>query len=425
MTKGILKMPRLGETMEQGRIIGWLVAPGQAFHRGDALVEVETDKTVVEFPALGPGTLIETLMDKGDMVEIGTPIAKVDTGDGPDWTVNADSDGSDDVISAQDTPVPPKVSSAVAAENRAEARPRATPVARRLARMAGIDIAEITGTGRRGRVERRDVEQALDEMTSGHDAVLHQNGIAYVDRGAAGGAPVLLLHGFAADHTIWSGLISGLIKRGAHVVAPDLPAHGETQVEAVQTGDLAAGLAPFTSSIFGEKPLHLVAHSLGAVPAVALGEHLHLRSLTLIAPAGLGTQINGGFVDGLAHAKSPEAVATLLGQMTDGAVALSPSAIDRFYHSLQKNRLTGIAAELLGKDGGQPPDIKPALTRLAEQIPVRIIVGHRDQIVGWSDAPGVSPRIAVHHLPQAGHMPHWEELPAVLDILKGVINPAG
>ena len=58
----ILTMPRLGETMEDGVVSAWLVQPGQSFKRGDPLIEIETDKTAVEFPALGPGTLTETLV---------------------------------------------------------------------------------------------------------------------------------------------------------------------------------------------------------------------------------------------------------------------------------------------------------------------------------------------------------------------------
>ena len=56
---GVLKMPRMGETMDEGKLLAWLVEPGQPFKRGDAILEVETDKTIVEYPALGDGTLVE------------------------------------------------------------------------------------------------------------------------------------------------------------------------------------------------------------------------------------------------------------------------------------------------------------------------------------------------------------------------------
>ena len=56
-----LPLPRLGETMEEGRIVAWLKQPGDKFRRGEILLEVETDKTVVEVPALQDGTMIEHL----------------------------------------------------------------------------------------------------------------------------------------------------------------------------------------------------------------------------------------------------------------------------------------------------------------------------------------------------------------------------
>ena len=67
---GILKMPRMGETMDEGKLVAWLVEPGVAFKRGDPILEVETDKTVVEFPALGDGTLVESLVEIGEMVDV-------------------------------------------------------------------------------------------------------------------------------------------------------------------------------------------------------------------------------------------------------------------------------------------------------------------------------------------------------------------
>jgi pyruvate/2-oxoglutarate dehydrogenase complex dihydrolipoamide acyltransferase (E2) component len=78
MTDSVLLMPRLGETMEDGVLVGWLVEPGKPFKRGDPLVEIETDKTVAEFPALSDGVLVEPLVQIGDRVKVGTPIARLD-----------------------------------------------------------------------------------------------------------------------------------------------------------------------------------------------------------------------------------------------------------------------------------------------------------------------------------------------------------
>jgi len=74
-----LKLPRLGETMEEGQIGKWLKKPGDAFRRGETLVEIETDKTAVELPALVDGVLKEILAVEGKQVKVGEPICRYET----------------------------------------------------------------------------------------------------------------------------------------------------------------------------------------------------------------------------------------------------------------------------------------------------------------------------------------------------------
>ncbi len=82
----VLTMPRLGETMDEGTILGWLVPTGTPFKRGDAILELETDKTVVEYPALGDGVLDEVMVGPGDRIAVGAPIARVTVGNAADWS---------------------------------------------------------------------------------------------------------------------------------------------------------------------------------------------------------------------------------------------------------------------------------------------------------------------------------------------------
>lgn len=74
MTTEALILPRLGETMETGRVAAWLKKPGDTFRRGEVIVEIETDKTVTELPALANGTLVEILVGDGEEVAVGAPI---------------------------------------------------------------------------------------------------------------------------------------------------------------------------------------------------------------------------------------------------------------------------------------------------------------------------------------------------------------
>jgi hypothetical protein len=73
-----LLMPRLGETMEEGRIIAWLKSAGEEFKRGEAILEIETDKTLAEFPALTDGRMVDCLAEAGTMQDVGSVIAKIE-----------------------------------------------------------------------------------------------------------------------------------------------------------------------------------------------------------------------------------------------------------------------------------------------------------------------------------------------------------
>ncbi len=98
-----LTLPRLGETMDEARVTAWLVAPGAAFARGDVLLEVETDKTVVEVPALTSGVMRAHLVAEGATVAIGQPIAEVE----------AEGAAPDPAPPAAATPAPPPAAAAV------------------------------------------------------------------------------------------------------------------------------------------------------------------------------------------------------------------------------------------------------------------------------------------------------------------------
>ncbi|MEP6017089.1 MAG: alpha/beta fold hydrolase [Paracoccaceae bacterium] len=421
---GILKMPRMGETMDEGKLVAWLVEPGAPFKRGDPILEVETDKTVVEFPALGDGTLVESLVEIGEMVDVGTAIAKIDVGDGPDWI----SDGDDAPSVEEEAPAPEMVEAVAEAPVAASSAPsfapskderiRATPLARRITRQANIDLDRIVGTGRRGRIERSDVEAGVSAVSGDLQTGY---GIAWNEKGAATGAPVMFIHGFAADHSAWSGLQSQMARSGHRTLAVDLPAHGNATADAHDAADLAQPVIAMAEQKVDWQPLHIVAHSMGALVAVALAKVVPTASLTLIAPAGLGRTINTRFLDALAEPRDVASVARTLTSLTHGSNGLSDAAHAAIFATLSKGRLTEIAHALAGASG-QNVDLRGDLEQIANDMPVSLLLGQRDQIVDWSEALDVSPLISVHHFPDAGHMPHWEALPQVQAILERKIN---
>ncbi|MGA1857977.1 acetoin dehydrogenase dihydrolipoyllysine-residue acetyltransferase subunit [Azospirillum sp. 11R-A] len=412
-----LTMPRLGETMEEGVIVGWLVEPGQQFRRGDAILELETDKTVVEYPALGDGRLDGTLVSAGDRVPVGAPIARVAVLSADEWaaalpdTADAEAEAAP-AAGASAAPSPPAgvTAGTPAPERSSDDRLRATPTARRLARQHGVALETLHGSGRRGRIERADVERAAGS-NGPEPADLRwldtpAGRLAYAQAGSSG--PVhLLVHGFAGDRTAWANLASGLARSGKRVAMPDLPGHGATAIEATDVDGLAAAVTALAESLPG--PLVLVGHSLGAAAAVHAARRLGNRvaRLVLLTPAGCGPRIGAEFVHGMAAAETTGEVSHLLRLLGPRGGQLSDAALAAMTREMARGRLRTLATALATADGRQRIDLLRPLAELAERIPVRAIFGLDDRIVSATDALNLPPRVAAHFLP-SGHMPQWD-----------------
>ncbi|MEO3434060.1 acetoin dehydrogenase dihydrolipoyllysine-residue acetyltransferase subunit [Inquilinus sp. CAU 1745] len=413
-----LTMPRLGETMEQGRVVGWLVQAGDSFKRGEAILEIETDKTVAELPALGDGRLDEMLAAVGDEVPVGEPLARIDAVDKDEW-----AGGAPEETTVQPSTGPSPMSPVAAKTS--GGRVRATPVARRLAQRHDIDIGNLAGSGRRGRIEKNDVMAAVDQspVRVGDDEsiALPEGRIAFTRHGAPerGKGTVILLHGFSGDRMTWSSLASSLARAGRHVIAPDLPGHGATEIEAGTVDALRAPLPAFVDALdLGDGPLEVVGHSLGALAALRLADALgtRVRRLTLLAPVGLGPEIDRDFLLGMATARTPDAVAHLLRRLTVNASLPSPDALRALADSLGQGRLVDLAHALVGAHA-QQVDMVEALGRAVERTSVRVIFGLEDRIIPWRQVAAAPSAVAIHLVGGAGHMPHWDKPAEVLRIV--------
>ncbi len=136
-------MPKLSDSEADVVIVRWLKAPGEGFRRGEALIEVETDKALVVYEAEDEGTLEEILVSEGEPAAVGQPIARL---------------GGGGVAAAVAAP-PARDGSHGAAEP--TARPNATPVARRTAVELGLSLHDVAGTGPGGRITSDDVRRAV------------------------------------------------------------------------------------------------------------------------------------------------------------------------------------------------------------------------------------------------------------------------
>jgi pyruvate dehydrogenase E2 component (dihydrolipoamide acetyltransferase) len=150
-------MPRLSDSMSEATIVAWLKQPGEAFVRGEPLVEVETDKATIAYEAEEDGLLAEILVAEGGVAALGEPIARlggIDGGDGSDAPRAAVAPVAERVRPAAEP------SARTAANSVRGRRARATPVARETAEQLGVSLHELEGTGPGGRIRKLDVLRA-------------------------------------------------------------------------------------------------------------------------------------------------------------------------------------------------------------------------------------------------------------------------
>ena len=139
-----VELPALGESVVEGTVARWLVKEGDRVERDQPLVEITTDKVDAEIPAPVAGVIEKILVPEGQTVPVGAELARI-----------AEGAAAEAAPPAAARPARPKPA---AAAPPAEA-PRATPVARRMAAEAQVDLAELEGSGPAGRVTKRDVER--------------------------------------------------------------------------------------------------------------------------------------------------------------------------------------------------------------------------------------------------------------------------
>lgn len=171
-----ITMPKLSDTMTEGRLISWKKSVGDRVERGDIIAEVETDKATMELEAFASGTLSEQRAKPGDLVAVGTVIGVIGAAeesppappDEPKPPVEVERRPPAEAVPAGTAgEVPEKVMELPEDQAPAPAPPeaghdggeRAAPVVRRLARERGIDLRLVTGSGPEGRILREDLER--------------------------------------------------------------------------------------------------------------------------------------------------------------------------------------------------------------------------------------------------------------------------
>jgi len=364
-----ITVPKWGLSMEKGRLTAWHRQVGDRVSPGDEICDIETDKISGGLEVNVSGVLRRQLAQEGDELPVGALVAVV-----------ADAEVAESEVDA------------VVAAFQASFVPAAAAGAGEGAQPQKIEIG-----GRR---------------------------IRYLKRGE-GGEPVLLLHGFGGDLGNWLFNHDALAE-GRVVYAIDLPGHGESakDVGAGTLDELAAVVAAFLETL-GVESAHLVGHSLGGAVALAMASATpkRVRSLSLICSAGLGREINAGYIEGFVRATTRNALRPCVAQLYADETLVTRQLVDDL---LKYKRLEGVDAALRKlADNLFPGGTQASLFRdglASTKIPVLVIWGAKDRIIPAAHAEGLPGHVKVEVLPDAGHMVQMEAAGAVNRLLGSFIH---
>jgi len=174
------RLPDLGSGLQEGQIVNWCVDVGQEVTEDDNLCEVETEKAVIEIPVPHAGTILELRAAAGDAVEVGAVIAVIGAaGEAADSMAVPQPTQSATAAQAEPASAPAQVEKSQPSLT-GTGRVRAMPSVRRIAKEHGIELSAVEGTGRQGRVTRKDILAILDARQEPQDST--EQAAATVDR---------------------------------------------------------------------------------------------------------------------------------------------------------------------------------------------------------------------------------------------------
>ena len=344
-----ITLPKWGLSMQLGKITAWAVAEGDDVKAGDDLADIETEKISGTLEAADGGTVRRIIAQVGEDVPVSGTIALLAPAEVSEADLNAVVEQARAVI---DAGVPDDAAGAP--------EPQTADVAGRRISFAG----------------------------AGDD-----------------GDVILLVHGYGGDRNSWLFLQEPLAAR-YRVYALDLPGHGASAKDVGEgTLDVLAGAVTGVLDALGAERAHLVGHSLGsaAVLAAAAGDPGRIASLTLIAPAGFGTEINVGYLRGFADAQSRRELKPVVAQLFADESLVTRQLVDDLL--AYKRLLDGVDEALhtlLGVllDGDTQGVDSAALLAAAggtgrrywagSAVPVTVVWGRGDRIIPAAQAEAVA-----------------------------------
>jgi pyruvate dehydrogenase E2 component (dihydrolipoamide acetyltransferase) len=349
-------MPKWGLEMREGTIADWLVDEGARIEVGTPILDVETDKISNAVEAPDPGLLRRRIAQVGETLPVKALLG-----------VLAEPEVSDADIDAF-------VAAYVVPEADADEEE------------AGPAYQFVDVDGIRIRYSRKGKAEA--------------------------GAPVLFVHGFGGDLDNWLFNLDPMAEK-KEVIALDLPGHGQSSAKL--PGTSIAALAKFVARFMDAidvKQAHLVGHSMGGAIAaqLALDAPAKVASVALVNSAGLGDEIDTGYIDGFVAAASRKELKAVLERLFANPELVSRQMIDDV---LKYKRLDGVA-EVLGAlsrglfAGGKQAE-QPGRALGKADKPVLVVWGREDRVVPAAHAANAPKGATVELLDGAGHMAQMEK----------------
>ena len=437
-----LKLPMIGGAEIEARLVSCLKKPGDSVQINEPLIEVETDKAIVEVPSPVGGTFGKLLVPIDALMAFDTPFAEIQS---LDYVQSEnDSETTTTLDKASDRKKIVEDNFANRPEDSAkehafttplgkgnDKRRFVTPAARKVIRSQGIDLENIIGSGPNGRVNLRDLPNVdlstKSSLPAGRQEMLEQSlsvssGLLNIRKNIRSNqAPTaVLVHGLFADLSAWSAVVSKLQSMNLNFLSLDLPGHGSTNSQADSTKKILSDLEEAVDAL-NLTDVILVGHSYGAMIAAKLAgslarsTHCNVRSMILCAPVGLSTHINQDFLTGMVFSNSIESLKRELRKRGENLPFLSETQMRIKLEQLISNRacLLNLVNEI-SQNGVQQMNIHEDLYSLKK--PTYIFWGGRDLITPF-DRTSMQAPAWFRLLAQCGHIPHWESPSEVIETI--------
>ncbi|MSR15471.1 MAG: acetoin dehydrogenase dihydrolipoyllysine-residue acetyltransferase subunit [Gammaproteobacteria bacterium] len=360
-----ITMPKWGLSMQEGKVMQWLANVGTTVALGDQLLDIETEKIANTFEALDVGILRRQVAQVEEILPVGALLGVL----APESVSESEIEAY--ITEFQANYVPP-------------------------------------------------VPEEGDLGPNYSWATVGATKLRYSKVGDSGPA-VILIHGFGGDLGNWLFTQEPLAAQ-AQVYALDLPGHGQSSkaMQDPSVAGMAAAIVGFMDALEINKA-HLVGHSLGGAIALQLGIATPNRvsSLSLLAPAGLGAEINGGYLSGFINGESRRDMKPVLQQLVANPELITRQLIDDI---LKFKRTDGVPEALRAIAAGfaagdrQLADLRKGLGDL--KLPVQAIWGRLDKIITVNHAEGLPSNVKVELLDGVGHLVHMEAANQVTNFLK-------